>query len=93
MLASRGPADPPSPPCLLRMEITLYECLFPTVLLACFLEYQCQSQCSQPVWLRSLMDGLPSCFSVYVKFICASAAHHTIVLMPGGESLELSGWK
>lgn len=35
------------------------------------------------------MDTLPNFFSVCVKFIFASAAHHTIVMLPGGESSEL----
>lgn len=41
----------------------------------------------------SIINGCAAkLFSVCVKFIFASAAPHTIVMMPGGENAELSEW-
>lgn len=77
-LASGGqqPCTTPSlrPLCILSSKgsprITLYECLFSTVLLVYFLEYQFQGPCSHPVWFKSFTDVLPSFFIVCKIYFC-----------------------
>lgn len=89
----QGSSSPTQPSMPLRRkgqpQLSLQGCLLLTALLDYFLEYHFQGQCCQPV-CKSLTDVLPNFFSERKKFPFASAAHHTVVMTRGGETLELS---